>query len=101
MIFRRNKPVVKVDHVKSDEVLELLVRGQLHNLRKVDLGLERGVGLLVHAVPGALPLEPFVNLWRNFNYIDFDLNLAFAVLFSFKLNMFSTIFFAILMSAVL
>ena len=56
------EPVVKVDHMKSNEVFELLVRGKLDNLREVDLGLERGVRLLVEAVARALPLEPFVNL---------------------------------------
>ena len=38
MVFRTYKPVVKVDHVKCDEVVELLVRGKLHNLREVYLG---------------------------------------------------------------
>ena len=38
IVFRTNKPVVKVDHVKCDEVVELLVRGKLHNLREVYLG---------------------------------------------------------------
>ena len=56
------EPVVKVDHMKSNEVFELLVRRKLDNLREVDLGLERGVRLLVEAVARALPLEPFVNL---------------------------------------
>ena len=48
--------------MKSNEVFELLVRRKLDNLREVDLGLERGVRLLVEAVARALPLEPFVNL---------------------------------------
>ena len=61
----RNKPVVEVHHMKSNEVLEFLVWGQLHDLRKVDLGLEGGVRLLVHAVPRALPLKPLVDLRKG------------------------------------
>lgn len=58
----RNKPVVKIHYMKSNEVLEFLVLGQLDNIREVYLGLERGVRLFVQTVPGALPLKPFVNL---------------------------------------
>ena len=61
----RNKPVVEVHHVKGNEVLEFLVRGQLHDLREIYLGLEGGVRLLVQAVPRALPLKPLVNLRKG------------------------------------
>ena len=33
-----------------------------HHVAEVELGVERGVGLLVEAVPGALPLKPLVHL---------------------------------------
>ena len=71
----------------GDEVLQLLVLGQRHlqpitgehgvtrptvdqsedsiavshHVAEVELGVERGVGLLVEAVPGALPLKPLVH----------------------------------------
>ena len=40
------------------------IRGQYHShhVAEVELGVERGVGLLVEAVPGALPLKPLVHL---------------------------------------
>ena len=39
------------------------IRGQYrsHHVAEVELGVERGVGLLVEAVPGALPLKPLVH----------------------------------------
>ena len=84
--------------MKSNEVLEFLVLGQLDNIREVYLGLERGVRLLVQTVPGALPLKPLVNLRHSWlkckNHLTHKY-LAFAVLLSFMLNIFSTIFLAI------
>ena len=61
-VLKGNRPVVKVYHMKSDEVIEFLVWGQLHDLREVNLGLEGGIRLLVQAVPRTLPLKPLVNL---------------------------------------
>ena len=60
--LHEKKPVVKVHHMKCNEVLEFLVRWQLNNVREVYLGLEGGVCLLVQTVPGSLPLKPLVNL---------------------------------------